>query len=218
MAVPKIYLDITALPLDWAELLHAIELQIAERRTVEAHADEFGQSATETSVVNVGDVLTSSLRNATGGFGHAELTCEFDDQLRVECNAAQLGEVFVHLLSNAAQAVDDGTREQHGIRVAAWRTADGRTIIEISDTGPGIAPEHLARIFEPFFTTRSDGTGLGLATSVRLVAKWGGTISVASHLGSGARFRVDLPTFEPPRSGLVGAPSERADPQVGDVG
>ena len=67
--------------------------------------------------------------------------------------------------------------------------------IQISDTGVGIAPEHLERIFEPFFTTKApgEGTGLGLAVSYSIMKEHGGDITVESQVGSGTTVTVLLP-------------------------
>jgi two-component system sensor histidine kinase FlrB len=99
-----------------------------------------------------------------------------------------LAGALLSLLENAVQACRAGGC----IRLAA-RTANAELAICVSDTGPGIAPETLARLFEPFFTTRSGGTGLGLAI-VRAVAEaHGGAVSARSAPGQGSEFVLRLP-------------------------
>jgi signal transduction histidine kinase len=71
--------------------------------------------------------------------------------------------------------------------------ADGRASVSVTDTGAGIAPEHLARLFQPLFTTKARGIGLGLAVARRLAEANGGTIEVRSESGRGSRFTVLLP-------------------------
>ena len=68
-------------------------------------------------------------------------------------------------------------------------------VVKISDTGNGIAPEHLDKIFEPFYSTKNsgDGTGLGLSISYRIVRNHGGRIEVESKVGEGSTFSVILP-------------------------
>jgi len=104
---------------------------------------------------------------------------------------AQLGQVVLNLLQNALQATPAG---EGTIRVTTSASGDC-CVVTVSDTGTGIAPEHLPRIFDPHFTTKppGEGTGLGLAIVKRIVTDHGGTISVDSVVGRGTTFRVELP-------------------------
>jgi len=107
----------------------------------------------------------------------------------------RLGQVFLNLLSNAIQAIEEGAPDKNEIRIATWADEDGRAAVEIRDTGMGI-PEHLlGRVFEPFFTTKpvGKGTGLGLSISHGIVRAFGGEITAASTVGEGTTFRVVLP-------------------------
>jgi signal transduction histidine kinase len=69
----------------------------------------------------------------------------------------------------------------------------GITTITVTDTGPGISPEHLDRIFEPYFTTKEGGTGLGLALAQQVIVEHRGSIHAENAPGGGARFVIDLP-------------------------
>jgi signal transduction histidine kinase len=108
----------------------------------------------------------------------------------VECVAAQLSQVFVNLLVNAAQAI-----EGHGTITLRTGLADNAVWVEIADTGVGMSPETQKRIFEPFFTTKpvGRGTGLGLSISWEIVARHHGSLDVHSSVGQGTRFRITLP-------------------------
>jgi two-component system, NtrC family, sensor kinase len=112
-------------------------------------------------------------------------------------NVARLGQVLVNLLTNALESMPVGSRNENKLRVVVRPSSDGDAIVEVSDNGVGIAPEHVARIFEPFFTTKSpqSGTGLGLAICERLVTEMGGTVSVESTPAKGSTFRVTLPAW-----------------------
>jgi CheY-like chemotaxis protein len=112
----------------------------------------------------------------------------------VEANEARLGQVFLNLIVNAAQALPEGDAEHNEIRVST-RLAGKRVIIEVSDTGPGIPPEIVGRVFDAFFTTKEvgGGTGLGLAISHRIITDMGGELTVESTMGKGTTFRVALP-------------------------
>ncbi|MDC0711231.1 ATP-binding protein [Stigmatella sp. ncwal1] len=112
----------------------------------------------------------------------------------------RLGQVFLNLLVNAAQAIPEGHPEEHTITVHTHLSESGQVQVEIRDTGSGMRPEVLARIFEPFFTTKpvGVGTGLGLSICHGIVAALGGSISVQSELGKGTVFTVILPATDAP--------------------
>jgi PAS domain S-box-containing protein len=115
----------------------------------------------------------------------------------IKCLASQLNQVFMNLLVNAAQAI-----QNRGVITIATGAQDGWVWVRISDNGSGIAPENLKRIFEPFFTTKpvGSGTGLGLSLSYSIVNKHGGRIEVASKPGVGTVFTVRLPVTPPASS------------------
>ncbi len=146
--------------------------------------------------VDVRRVVETSLRMAgTELRERAEVVTEFGEVPPVEATAARLGQVFLNLLVNAAQAIAPGNVASNEIRVGVCTDDRGRAVIEIRDTGSGIAPEHLSRLFVPFFTTKqaSDGTGLGLSICARIVSELRGELQVESTLGRGTTFRVLLP-------------------------
>jgi len=116
----------------------------------------------------------------------------------IQANGPALGQVFLNLLVNAAQAITEGNAEKNEIGVSA-RLESGEILVEISDTGSGIAPEVLSRVFEPFFTTKAadTGTGLGLFISRQTVVDHGGRVEIESQLLQGTVFRVFLPVRAP---------------------
>jgi len=108
-------------------------------------------------------------------------------------DAPQLQQVFVHILNNACQAmVDYGTTRKLRIQTSQ---CGPNLRVEIADTGPGIAPEHLQHVFTPFFTTKSQGKGLGLGLSISrdIIRAHQGTISVQSREGEGTTVVLELP-------------------------
>jgi signal transduction histidine kinase len=106
----------------------------------------------------------------------------------VDHDPNQINQVLLNLLLNAIQSMDKpGT-----IRVSLQPDEEAVAII-VADEGKGIAAEHLPNLFRPFFTTKGHGTGLGLSLARRMVESHGGTITVESKLGEGARFTVLLP-------------------------
>lgn len=114
---------------------------------------------------------------------------------RVPCDDVRLGQVFLNLIMNAAQAIPDGDPNSQMISVSVGVEPDGRVSVMVKDTGAGMTPEVQRRIFEPFFTTKPFGTGTGLGLSIThgIVRSMGGEIRVQSEPGSGSTFRVILP-------------------------
>jgi signal transduction histidine kinase len=106
----------------------------------------------------------------------------------VQAHAADLREVLVNLIINAVAAMPSG-----GALTLRCFSADDRVVLEVIDTGRGIAREHQAAIFQPFTTTREGGRGLGLSVSRAIVEAYGGTLTVRSAPGHGATFALALP-------------------------
>jgi CheY-like chemotaxis protein/anti-sigma regulatory factor (Ser/Thr protein kinase) len=126
----------------------------------------------------------------------------------VLADASRLGQVFLNLLVNAAQAMVEGDASRNEIRVAVREEA-GQVVVDIADTGAGIAPEHLDRIFDPFFTTKpvGVGTGLGLSICRGIITGLGGEITVESEVGRGTTFHVSLPASPADEHAPTPAPS-----------
>ena len=114
----------------------------------------------------------------------------YGDIVAIGCYPAQLNQVFMNLLVNAAQSI-----ENKGTITIETLSDDEKVYIRIADTGTGISPDDLERIFEPGFTTKGVGvgTGLGLSTSSRIVDQHHGDIEVLSTPGEGSVFTVILP-------------------------
>jgi len=106
----------------------------------------------------------------------------------VPVDADQLKQVLLNITLNAVQAMPNGG-ELHIVT----RNEAGQVVVQVTDSGPGIAPEVLPRIFNPFYTTRHTGSGLGLAISQRIIQAHGGQIGVRNRPGAGASFEVVLP-------------------------
>ena len=119
-----------------------------------------------------------------------EIIKEFGDVPPVNCYASQFNQVFMNVLTNAMQAI-----EESGTVTIRSKTDGDHVHVEVSDTGVGIPPEDLPRIFDPGFTTRGVGvgTGLGLSTSFNILENHGARALVASEVGEGTRFTIVLP-------------------------
>jgi PAS domain S-box-containing protein len=145
--------------------------------------------------VDVHRVLEMSINMAWNEIRHrARLVKHFGSVAPIEANESRVGQVFLNLLVNAAQAIPPGAFDQNEIRVVTKDGAAG-VLVEVHDTGCGIRKEHLARIFDPFFTTKPLGVGSGLGLSIchGIVSSLGGQISVDSEVNRGTTFRVLLP-------------------------
>lgn len=147
------------------------------------------------SMTNLNECLEEALKIAWNELKYkATIIREFGELPQILCFPQQLKQVFINLLVNAAQAID----KQGAITV---RTSLAGEIIKVSitDTGCGIAKEHLQKIFEPFFTTKKigKGTGLGMSISLDIVKKHNGQITVESEIGKGTIFTVELPVTQP---------------------
>jgi PAS domain S-box-containing protein len=143
----------------------------------------------------------------------ARLVTDFGEVPEVLGDDSRLGQVFVNLLVNAAQAIPEGDPTRHGVTVATARGTLGAqacVVVTVRDTGSGIAPEVRGRIFDPFFTTKDVGVGTGLGLSIchGIVSALGGAIEVDSDVGRGSEFRVFLPIAPPVRAPPT--PSARA--------
>jgi PAS domain S-box-containing protein len=130
---------------------------------------------------------------------------QYRDLPQIPCFPMQLKQVFMNLLVNAYQAIEErigNSGETGEIEIRTDRVGNG-VVISIRDTGVGIPAEVLARIFDPFFTTKEvgAGTGLGLSTSYSIVQRHGGTIRVESRRGEGTTFEVWLPVDGPMEQG-----------------
>ena len=100
-------------------------------------------------------------------------------------------QVILNLITNADQAMN-GMKRGKRLEIRSFRDGDG-VVIKVSDSGPGVPPELRVTIFDPYFTTRTDGTGIGLSLSNRVIAVHGGVLSVGESPLGGAEFRIRLP-------------------------
>lgn len=136
--------------------------------------------------------LAELLRELADTFGQASPDIRWQVQLEeisLPLDPVLIRRAFSNLIQNAIEAM--GGRGTVTIRLI--RQADGTTQVRISDTGPGIAPEHLDRIFVPFFTTKEKGTGLGLPLAHKIILAHNGRIAADAAPDGGSMFLVDFP-------------------------
>ena len=174
----------------------------AERvRTIVRDLRTFSRPGEEkTAPVDVQKILESSINMAMSHIRQrAQLVREYEVLQPVQADESRLGQVFLNLLVNAAQAIPEGAPAQHRIVLRTRAGARGEAIVEVEDTGAGIELWKLERIFEPFWTDKPVGVGTGLGLSIvhGIVSGMGGEISVRSEPGRGSLFRVVLPARPP---------------------
>ena len=152
---------------------------------------------------------TLSLVSHKLAMGSIQVTLELAERLpAVRCDAAQIQQVVMNLLLNAAEAVHGEGGGRVSIATRAGRD-DSVVALDVADNGEGIPEEHLLKIFDPFFTTKAEGkgVGLGLAVAYGIVHAHGGDITVVSREGEGTKFMVTLP--------LAGGGPQNAGAQAG---
>ncbi len=184
----------------WAEMEQALgeALQGAERvRRIVQDLRTFSRVApAHPRRMELHAMLDSALSIADAEMRHrARVVKDYGPVPPVLADETRLGQVFLNLLVNAAQAIPAGRADANEIRITTRQDEQGRAVVSVRDTGTGIPPEVLSRIFEPFFTTKpvGVGTGLGLAICHTYVQAMGGELRVHSELGQGATFEVVLP-------------------------
>lgn len=144
--------------------------------------------------VNLNECLDAALvigRNVIKG--KAEVIKDYGDIPAVSCAPSKVNQVFLNIMTNAAQAID-GYGE---IRITT-NSADGQVYVSIKDNGKGIPDDLKAKIFDPFFTTKAvgEGTGLGLSICHQIIEQHNGSIELNSTEGEGTEFIITLPTTE----------------------
>ena len=157
-------------------------------------------SAAEFAAVDIHRVLDDTLQLLEPQLRRSqiEIVRDYAENLpQVHGNSVKLQQVFTNLILNARDSIANG----NGRITLATRKGDddGLLLIEVADSGVGIAPEDVAKIYDPFFTTKGvgRGTGLGLAVTYGIVQEHSGHISVSSTPGLGTQFRITLPTSDP---------------------
>lgn len=141
----------------------------------------------------VSQLFESDLRNRG-----IELRLVVERDVRVSADGAQLKQVLINLVKNAAESIQATGRIVLRVRSESSSGVKDRprsAVVEVEDNGPGIPLQIRGRLFDPFFTTKAQGSGLGLSTSLRIIEKHGGTIEFESNASSGTVFRILLPAL-----------------------
>jgi len=174
--------------------------QVRKATEIISHLRTFGRAAPVTfDPVDVDEVIERALSLMHEQLRLRAIEVDLDlcpDELVVHGNPIQLEQVFINLLTNARDALDEVPDERKKIRIVSALDRD-RIRIVFTDTGPGIPARIAKRVFDPFFTTKEvgTGTGLGLSITYSIVKEHGGEISLSRTPGGGATFIVEMPVF-----------------------
>jgi Signal transduction histidine kinase regulating C4-dicarboxylate transport system len=168
-------------------------------RIITRMRDFYRPTRAELTPTNVNKILIETIELVQTHLRHNRINITSDltaDLPHSIAHADQLRQVFLNLMLNACDAMPDGGC-LHLMTGFLPPTNDcaGCVIIRITDTGTGIAPEHLPHLFEPFYTTKPQGTGLGLAISAHIISQHDGQIRVESTPGTGTTFVITLPVI-----------------------
>ncbi|MGZ3691623.1 MAG: ATP-binding protein [Pseudobdellovibrio sp.] len=155
-----------------------------------------GSKSEHSASVNLNQVISDILNLIEPELKRKNIRLEtaVADSVNVKSEAGPLGQVILNLLVNAIHAIEEKALVDNAlIRIQVEEKTDSVKLV-LHDNGSGISEENLSQIFKPFFTTKEigKGSGLGLATSYKLVHSWGGSISVQSKSGSGTTFTISL--------------------------
>jgi two-component system, NtrC family, sensor kinase len=170
-------------------------------RIITRMRDFYRPTRAELEPTTINDVLMATLDLVQTHLRHGQVavaTDLADDLPQMTAHTDQMRQVFLNLMLNACDAMPNGGTlriTSHARPASTDQPAD--IIVQIADTGVGIAPEHHAHLFEPFYTTKAQGTGLGLAISAHIITQHSGQIEVASEVGVGTTFTVRLPVLTP---------------------
>jgi C4-dicarboxylate-specific signal transduction histidine kinase len=172
--------------------------QVRKATEIISHLRTFGRSATVPfEPVDVDEVIERALSLMQQQLRLRAIEVDLDlcpDELVVLGNPIQLEQVFINLLTNTRDALEEVSKETKRIRISSSLERD-RIEIVFADNGPGIPPSLAQRVFDPFFTTKEvgTGTGLGLSITYSIVKEHGGEISISQTPGGGATFTLELP-------------------------
>ncbi|MDP2276623.1 MAG: ATP-binding protein [Nitrospirota bacterium] len=176
------------------KLVMAINDGLQKIKNIVGHLLDFSRmTVTEKTPVDLNNLINRLLvlLNYPASKKNIEIINDLSDDIsEILIDENKMSQVFMNIMINAVQAMDDGGRLT--IRTKA---DDGFCVVSIEDTGGGIAPDIMSHIFDPFFTTKGigEGTGLGLSVSKGIVEQHGGMIEVDSEIGAGTTFKIKLP-------------------------
>lgn len=197
-------LDLEFLAEDLPKTLTSMKVDVERiRKIVLSLRNLSRQDESEMKTVDIHEGINSALLilesrlKPRGKHSRIQIVKDYGNLPLVECYPSQLNQVFMNILANAIDVVEN--QKKPGIITIHTELKEGemgtQVVIRIQDNGPGISEEVRARLFDPFFTTKAvgKGTGLGLSISYQIIEKHGGTLKCLSEPGQGAIFSIQIP-------------------------
>jgi signal transduction histidine kinase len=199
MVAIKTFVDLLAQKNRDSELTDVVGRELRRIDAIVSQMLRFGATGRTTfTTVRVHDVLNHSLRLVEHQMSGKLISLNRNYKAEPDTSRGdefQLQQAFMNLLFNAIEAMGANGALTVNTEIVSGENGERRLLVQIQDTGVGIAPENLGRLFEPFFTTKKNGTGLGLAISRRIVLEHRGNIRAQSEVAKGSTFGVLLPTL-----------------------
>ena len=207
-------IDVEFVQQDFLKILKSMQMGTERVREIILSLRNFSRlDESEFKAVNLHDGLDSTLLILNHRVkGNIDIVKNYGELPLVECYPAQLNQVFMNLLGNAIDALEENQEESTESNPLTIQIqtqidlshepnfAESNVIIQISDNGCGISPERQTKIFDPFFTTKEigKGTGLGLSICYQVIQKHRGIIEIKSQVGQGTTFTITLPLQQRP--------------------
>jgi two-component system, NtrC family, sensor kinase len=202
----KIQEEFTAINLDFmiedlCKLISSMKFGTERIREIVLSLKNFSRlDQAEKKLVNIHEGIESTLLILNHRLKQGiEIVKNFDKLPLIECYPAQLNQVFMNIISNAIDALQERKEQaQKQIRIQTKIVNNNLIRVIIKDNGPGIDSTIQNKIFEPFFTTKpvNQGTGLGLAISYQIIQKHYGNLDVSSDVGNGTEFVIEIPVLQ----------------------
>jgi PAS domain S-box-containing protein len=171
---------------------------LREVTSLKMMVDEFSRFARLPDIKLAPGVLNEVIMQAVAAFDGRYTNVDIETELaadlpEVSLDCEQLKGVFVNLIQNAVEAIDESTGRPHVMISTRYDPAREIVVSEVADNGRGIAAGDLQKLFQPYFSTKGRGTGLGLAIVNRIISEHRGRINVAANQPHGAKFMIELP-------------------------
>ncbi|BAY08772.1 sensor histidine kinase [Calothrix sp. NIES-2098] len=203
-------IDIEFLAEDFPKTINSMKIGVERIKQIVLSLKNFSRlDQAEMKAVDIHEGLESTLLivqhrlKVNGDFPGIEIIRDYGELPPIECYAGQLNQVFMNILTNAIDALEElsaqQTERQHQIKIRTFMSNSQWANIAIADTGGGISEAVKQRIFDPFFTTKpvGKGTGLGMTISYQIITeKHGGKLECFSTLGKGSEFLIQIPVHQ----------------------